>query len=48
MSVKVNRSLALPEAEYFTELNKPRIRLPAIVGFVSAVGVGIVVGRVTR
>ena len=33
---------------YIAELNKPRIRLPSIVGFVGAVGVGIVVGRVTR
>ena len=31
---------------YIAELNKPRIRLPSIVGFVGAVGVGIVVGRV--
>ena len=31
---------------YIAELNKPRIRLPAIVGFVGAVGVGLVVGRV--
>ena len=30
---------------YIAELNKPRIRLPTIVGFV---GVGFVVGRVTR
>ena len=28
-------------------LNKPRIRLPTIVGFVGALGVGLVVGRVT-
>ena len=33
---------------YIAELNKPRIRLPSIVGFVGAVGVGLVVGRVTR
>jgi len=33
---------------YIAELNKPRIRLPSIVGFVGAVGVGIVVGRVIR
>ena len=33
---------------YIAELNKPRIRLPSIVGFVGAVGVGFVVGRVTR
>ena len=33
---------------YIAELNKPRIRLPAIVGFVGAVGVGLVVGRVIR
>ena len=31
---------------YIAELNKPRIRLPAIVGFVGAVGMGLVVGRV--
>ena len=31
---------------YIAELNKPRIRLPSIVGFVGAVGVGIVGGRV--
>jgi uncharacterized protein YlxW (UPF0749 family) len=31
---------------YIAELNKPRIRLPAIVGFVGAVGVGLVMGRV--
>jgi hypothetical protein len=30
---------------YIAELNKPRIRLPAIVGFMGAVGVGLVVGR---
>ena len=48
MSVNVDRSLELPESEYYAELNKPRIRLPSIVGFVGAVGVGIVVGRVTR
>jgi hypothetical protein len=33
---------------YVAELNKPRIRLPSLVGFVGAVGVGFVVGRVTR
>ena len=33
---------------YIAELNKPRIRLPSIVGFLGTVGVGIVVGRVTR
>ena len=33
---------------YIAELNKPRIKLPAIVGLVGAVGVGFVVGRVTR
>ena len=32
---------------YIAELNKPRFKLPSIVGFVGAVGVGIVVGRVT-
>jgi len=31
---------------YIAELNKPRIRLPSIVGFVAAAGVGFVVGRV--
>ena len=31
---------------YIAELNKPRIKLPTIVGFVGAVGVGLVVGRV--
>jgi hypothetical protein len=31
---------------YIAELNKPRIRLPSIIGFVGAVGVGLVVGRV--
>jgi hypothetical protein len=34
---------------YIAQLNRPRIRLPAIVGFVGAVGavgVGLVVGRV--
>ena len=31
---------------YIAELNKPRFKLPSIVGFVGAVGVGIVVGRV--
>jgi len=31
---------------YVAELNRPRIRLPTIVGFVGAVGVGFVVGRV--
>ena len=31
---------------YIAELNKPRIRLSSIVGFVGAVGVGLVVGRV--
>jgi len=54
MSVNVDRSL-LEAANaaghqdltrrYIAELNKPRIRLPTIVGFV---GVGFVVGRVTR
>jgi hypothetical protein len=29
-------------------VNKPRIRLPVIVGFVGAVGVGLVVGRMIR
>jgi hypothetical protein len=33
---------------YVAELNKPRIRLPSLVGFVGAVGLGVVVGRVTR
>jgi hypothetical protein len=33
---------------YVAELQKPRIRLPSLVGFVGAVGVGFVVGRVTR
>jgi uncharacterized protein YlxW (UPF0749 family) len=33
---------------YIAELNKPRIRLPSLVGFVGAVGVGVVVGRVVR
>ena len=33
---------------YITELNKPRFKLPTIVGFVAAVGMGIVVGRVVR
>ncbi len=55
MSVKVNRSLLEAanaagyqdlSRRYIAELNKPRIRLPSIVGFVGAVGVGIVVGRV--
>ena len=31
---------------YIAELNKPRIRLPSIVGFLAAAGVGFVVGRV--
>ena len=31
---------------YIAELRKPRIRLPTIVGFVGAAGVGLVVGRV--
>ncbi len=54
MSVNVDRSL-LEAANaagyqdltrrYIAELNKPRIRLPTIVGFV---GVGFVVGRVIR
>jgi len=35
-----------PWRRYISELNKPRIRLPSIVGFVAAVGVGLVVGRV--
>jgi hypothetical protein len=35
-------------SRYVAELNKPRIRLPSLVGFVGAVGVGFVVGRVTR
>ena len=30
---------------YVAELQKPRIRLPSLVGFVGAVGVGLVVGR---
>jgi uncharacterized protein YlxW (UPF0749 family) len=30
---------------YIAELNKPRIRLPSLVGFVGAVGLGLVVGR---
>ncbi len=33
---------------YIAELKKPRIRLPSIVGFVGAGGVGLVVGRVIR
>ncbi len=33
---------------YIAELNRPRIKLPTIVGFVGAVGVGLVVGRVMR
>jgi len=33
---------------YIAQLNKPRIKLPSVVGFVGAVGVGFVVGRVTR
>jgi hypothetical protein len=33
---------------YIAELNKPRIRLPSLVGFVAGAGVGHVVGRVTR
>jgi uncharacterized small protein (DUF1192 family) len=33
---------------YIAELEKPRIRLPSLVRFVGAVGVGFVVGRVTR
>jgi len=33
---------------YIAELNKPRIRRPSLVGFVGDVGVGLVVGRVTR
>jgi len=80
MSINVDRSLEMPESEYFpepqaksgialhhtvchdaahashqdltrryiAELNKPRIKLPSIVGFVGAVGVGFVVGRVTQ
>ena len=47
MSVNVDRSL-VPESEYIAELNKARIKLPSIVGFVGAVGVVIVVGRVVR
>jgi flagellar motor protein MotB len=31
---------------YIAELNKPRFKLPSIVGFVAAAGVGFVVGRV--
>jgi len=31
---------------YIAELNKPRIELPTIVGFVATAGVGFVVGRV--
>jgi len=33
---------------YIAELNKPRITLPTIVGFVAAAGMGLVVGRVIR
>ena len=33
---------------YVAELNKPRIALPTIVGFVAAAGVGLVVGSVIR
>ena len=31
---------------YIAELNKPRFKLPAIVGFVAPAGVGLAVGRV--
>jgi ABC-type enterochelin transport system substrate-binding protein len=33
---------------YVAELRKPRFKLPSLVGFVGAVGVGFVVGRVAR
>ena len=33
---------------YVAELQKPRIELPSLVGLLGAVGVGFVVGRVTR
>ena len=33
---------------YIAELQKPRIRLPSIVGLVGAAGVELVVGRVIR
>jgi hypothetical protein len=35
-------------APRIAERDRPRIRLPSIVGFVGAVGVGLVVGRVIR
>jgi hypothetical protein len=35
-------------ARYVAELRKPRFKLPSLVGFVGAVGVGFVVGRVVR
>jgi len=41
------RELPGPHPSYIAELNKPRIRLPSLVDFVGAVGVGVVVGRVT-
>jgi hypothetical protein len=30
---------------YIAELNKPRIRLPSLVGLVGAAGIGLVIGR---
>jgi len=30
---------------YIAELNKPRIRLPSIVGLVGVAGIGLVIGR---
>jgi hypothetical protein len=48
MAVHVDRSLRLPQSEYFAELRKPRITWGRSIGLIAALGAGFVIGRVVH